>query len=292
MFVDSDHDSSSSKDSSLQTWVSWFCSLAGNEYYIEVPEEFMDDDFNLTGLSSQVPYYEEALELILDIDTELYEEQDNDDNPPAKSPSPDLDQPDDGFLDERPLKPKQGGRVSLSVLEPYAIMLYGLIHQRYLLTRAGIRFMAERYASQDFGTCPRVHCGHASVLPIGRFDQAGKESVKLYCPCCLDIYNPPKALYLGVDGAHFGTTYAHLMLETYPGLVPPGRPRIYQPKIFGFNVSGLSEAGPHMQWLRQRPPEYLEEDDGLDDDDSPVMDDEDEDEDEQISYEQQLHQVS
>jgi casein kinase II subunit beta len=32
----------------------WFCSLQGNEYFTEVAEEFIQDDFNLTGLGSQV----------------------------------------------------------------------------------------------------------------------------------------------------------------------------------------------------------------------------------------------
>ena len=32
----------------------WFCSLQGNEYFTEIAEEFIQDDFNLTGLGSQV----------------------------------------------------------------------------------------------------------------------------------------------------------------------------------------------------------------------------------------------
>ena len=48
-----------------ESWISSFCSLLGHEYFAEVSEEFIEDDFNLTGLQSQVPMYKEALEVRL-----------------------------------------------------------------------------------------------------------------------------------------------------------------------------------------------------------------------------------
>ena len=42
-------------DEDVASWVSWFCSLKGNEFFCEVEEDFISDDFNLSGLSSQVP---------------------------------------------------------------------------------------------------------------------------------------------------------------------------------------------------------------------------------------------
>jgi casein kinase II subunit beta len=48
-----------------ESWISSFCSLLGHEYFAEISEDFIEDDFNLTGLQGQVAMYKEALEVIL-----------------------------------------------------------------------------------------------------------------------------------------------------------------------------------------------------------------------------------
>lgn len=53
------------------SWISWFVNIRGNDFFCEVEEVFIQDDFNLTNLSSYVPYYEYALDMILDIDIPL-----------------------------------------------------------------------------------------------------------------------------------------------------------------------------------------------------------------------------
>jgi casein kinase II subunit beta len=43
----------SGSDEDVAAWISWFVSLRGNEFFCEVDEDYIQDDFNLSGLSSQ-----------------------------------------------------------------------------------------------------------------------------------------------------------------------------------------------------------------------------------------------
>ena len=47
-------DEATGSEDEVAAWIGWFCSLKGNEFFCEVDEEFIQDDFNLSGLSSQV----------------------------------------------------------------------------------------------------------------------------------------------------------------------------------------------------------------------------------------------
>ncbi|KAF8138395.1 casein kinase II, regulatory subunit [Boletus edulis] len=220
----------SSTPTSTLTWISWFCSLPGHEYFCEVSEDFIEDDFNLTGLNTMVPFWKEAMEMVLDVEP---------DEDTSKIPD-------------------------VSIVEASAELLYGLVHQRYILTRAGLQSMVDKYENAAFGVCPRVYC-------------------------------------VGLQWAFFGTTFAHLFFQSYRELSPapfwkpssstesslsPGRSpdsvnssqrppfvnpnphggqkrpegRIYEPRIYGFKVSERAKSGPRMQWLRLRPqsPEELD----------------------------------
>lgn len=55
----------SSSSGTPESWISSFCSLLGHEYFAEISEDFIEDDFNLTGLQTQVAMYKEALEVCI-----------------------------------------------------------------------------------------------------------------------------------------------------------------------------------------------------------------------------------
>ena len=209
-----------------ESWISSFCSCLGHEYFAEVTEDFIEDDFNLTGLQTQVPMYKEALEMILDVEPE--EEEDDDDEDEEE------DEDDEDEDDDIPMRDENGEKIpssyrrsqsdrkslrlqsGIQVIESSAELLYGLIHQRYITSRPGIQQMADKYELQHFGSCPRVFCNSARVLPVGCSDTPGTETVKLFCPSCLDVYTPPNSRFQSVDGAFFGTTFGCLFFMTFP----------------------------------------------------------------------------
>ncbi|KAL2259367.1 hypothetical protein VTK26DRAFT_6982 [Humicola hyalothermophila] len=271
----------SSSSGTPESWISSFCSLLGHEYFAEVSEEFIEDDFNLTGLQNQVAMYKEALEMILDVEPEEDEDEEDEEDEDEEDASGDAR---DGLGRER----RHHSRVAsdLSVIESSAEMLYGLIHQRFICSRAGIQQMSEKYELGHFGVCPRTNCNQTRTLPVGLSDIPGEDTVKLFCPSCLDVYVPPNSRFQTVDGAFFGRTFGALFLLTFPeydlsrsgaetaanlgrtsadeigiingfharNIAPGlGRGKIYQPRIYGFRVSEMSKAGPRMQWLRDKP---------------------------------------
>ncbi|KAK5581044.1 hypothetical protein RB653_001072 [Dictyostelium firmibasis] len=198
-------DTSSEEEDSLNedemAWIPWYCNLKGNEFFATIDEDYINDDFNLTGLSSLVQFYDSALGIILDSD------------------------PDDPLSEDQQ-----------EALERSADILYGLIHARYILTPKGLAHMHEKFKKAEFGRCPRVFCQNQPVLPVGLADMQGVDTVKVYCPRCNDIFNPKYRRHSHIDGAYFGTTFPHLLLITYPELIPTKPPQQYIPKIYGFKI--------------------------------------------------------
>lgn len=209
----------------IRRWRDKFISSRGNEYFCEIDEEYLTDRFNLTGLNTEVPYYQYALDLITDVF--------------------DLDADDE--LREQ--------------IEKSARHLYGLVHARYIVTTRGLAkmvsfrqwddeklvaeqfFIAEqldKYKKCDFGKCPRVMCEQHPLLPMGQHDLPNMSTVRLYCARCEDIYNPKSSRHCAIDGAYFGSSFHNILFQVYPTLAPEKSIQRYEPKIYGFRAHAVA----------------------------------------------------
>ena len=194
------------------TWIQHFCGRPENSYLVEVEEEFIDDAFNMYGLEKLVPYYETALDIILDFE-----------------------------IDDDELRGKAVKTLKLS-----AMKLYGLIHARYILTPNGMKKMRSKINEGVFGCCQRVKCNEQSLLPVGIYNVPGEETVKLYCPKCKELYLPNEENHSMIDGAYFGTSFPHLYVMQYPDVIEEsdddssdsssGDCIEFVPTVFGFKI--------------------------------------------------------
>lgn len=94
-----------------------FISSRGNEYFCEIDEEYLTDRFNLTGLNTEVQYYQYALDLVTDV----------------------FDFDCDDEMREQ--------------IEKSARHLYGLVHARYIVTTRGLAKMVRPRLHGLFGHC-------------------------------------------------------------------------------------------------------------------------------------------
>lgn len=86
-----------------------------------------------------------------------------------------------------------------SLVESCAL-LYGLLHQRYVLSDDGMRRIYNKYQIGVYGKCPRVACKGKHLIPMGLYDEPSKDNVKCWCPSCHDVYETD----IDLDGAYFG----------------------------------------------------------------------------------------
>ncbi|KAM0722979.1 hypothetical protein Q7P37_001177 [Cladosporium fusiforme] len=200
-------------------WRDWFIAARGNEYFCEIDEDYLTDRFNLTGLNTEVQYYQYALDLVTDVfDMEV----------------------DDEMREQ---------------IEKSARHLYGLVHARYVVTTRGLAKMMEKFKQGVFGKCPRVICESQHLLPMGQHDIPNVSNVKLYCARCEDIYNPKSSRHNSIDGAYFGTSFHNILFQVYPALAPAKTQRRYEPRIYGFRVHASAAL---MRWQEERREEMKE----------------------------------
>lgn len=197
-----DYEMNEEEESSENGWIQWFCSLEGHEFLAEVSEEFIHDSSNLYGLKSKIPNYSEALTQMIS----------------GSIPS-EQDLQDEQFLE----------------LYQSCTDLYGMIHARFIQTPPGLAIMREKYLAGRFGSCSRVLCERHNVIPIGMSNDIRTSRVKVFCPRCQDVYYP-KDRNVEMDGAYFGNSFPHILLQSYPDLYPLQDHNKYVPKISGFKV--------------------------------------------------------
>eukprot|EP00923_Selenidium_pygospionis_P015407 GHVN01026884.1.p2 GENE.GHVN01026884.1~~GHVN01026884.1.p2 ORF type:complete len:268 (-),score=53.56 GHVN01026884.1:1725-2528(-) len=206
-----------------EAWIDWFCGLKGHEFFVAVEDEYIRDDFNLTGLRECIPFYDSALDIILDNDEEDTQDLDEDQQ---------------------------------REVQRTAQVLYGLVHARFILTARGLNLMLDKFKRGTFGKCPNAYCANQLMLPIGLTDYVDQNRVKLFCPRCNEIYHPKSGRSKLIDGAYFGSTFPHLFCMLNEGLladqgtisavpsatvliprpIPDPKVDVYVPTVYGFRV--------------------------------------------------------
>ena len=191
-------------------WIHWFCKLKGNEYFVEVDEDFIKKEENLEGI--EVKNYIKVI---------LSEKKTKDFN-----------------LTQELLRDLQEIRD-----------IYGFIHKRFINTPEGLGLMREKFINGIFGYCPRMLCNKQVMLPVGLSEDMRYSQVKVFCPLCQEVYKP-RDIFYGYsdkkiikfdlpDGVFFGTSFPQSFLIHFPDLDPRINNTIkYIPKLYGFRIFG------------------------------------------------------
>lgn len=80
-----------------------------------------------------------------------------------------------------------------------------------------------------------------------------------------------KLILFMVLGAHFGSTFPHLFLHTFPDIVKKIEPVTYTAKLFGFRIHHSSLPGPRIQWLRMKQPKIKDDDAEMEDEEDTTI---------------------
>ena len=185
------------------SWIHWFCKLEGNEFFVEIDEEFIRNKVNLIGIKCKA-YLPKLL---------------SQNAPQENSVNEDLEEELQGIKE-----------------------VYGLIHKRFITTSKGLALMREKYLNGVFGRCPRVVCDKQVLIPVGLSEDLRYSKVKVYCPICCQVYKPSrhKGRSISLDGAYFGTSFAQIFFMNYPDLKPKiKKEKVYIPKLYGFRIFGM-----------------------------------------------------
>lgn len=192
------------ENGSRMSWRDWFLSQPFAQYFVKIDDNFLNDTMNYYGIRQKVSNFSLSLEII-----------------------------------KGPYIPKENYTLNWPpLINDYAMILYGLLHAKYLSTSQGLDLMFEKYKQNSFEKCPRSLCQGIQCLPFGNSNDIGNSTLKLFCPNCNDIYhiNNEDCQYL--DGAFFGNNWVHLFLRKFPSIIPSGIPKKYVPRLFGYQLYG------------------------------------------------------
>ena len=191
-------------------WIHWFCKLKGNEYFVEVDEDFIKKEENLEGIKTK-----NFIKIIL-----------------SEKNTKDFNLTKELLLELQDIRE-----------------IYGFIHKRFINTPEGLGLMREKFINGVFGYCPRMLCNKQVVLPVGLSEDMRYSQVKVFCPLCQEVYKP-RDIFYGYsdkkiikfdlpDGVFFGTSFPQTFLMHFPDLDPRiNAPLKYIPKLYGFRIFG------------------------------------------------------
>ena len=200
-----------SSSSSLENWVSWYLRQTNSEYLVDIEEDFYLDKFNLTGLQS-ILHFPICYDILTD-NSEIQEYSEH----------------------------------AHELLERSTRHLYGMIHARYVLTLAGLRKIATKVKSGLYGYCHRDMCPKTPLIPVGISNKPYVGHVKGYCGHCQDIYNTT----IPLDGAYYSDTLPHLLLMTYPDLIPESPCSPFDFVVYGFHGLSIKEMSDYQNTIRE-----------------------------------------
>ncbi len=242
-------------------WARKFILSRPKDALLPIPREFLSDGFNLVQLSTTVEKAVEAMKLRGEGGVGGAPNINSDGSTSGKS------------LYKAALRlilKEDEGENSNSTLPvtytPFQIqkaaeVLYTMVHARYVTSPRGldtIRRMFKRNTDVGiepiFGRCSRINCNGMPLLPVGisdNYDIGGKggpcRKAMRYCPSCNETFYMWDSK---VDGAAWGTSFAHLFLmaqgsEVFPLVLKSDVVKnMRQPprKIFGFRIHPAADS--------------------------------------------------
>lgn len=98
-----------------------------------------------------------------------------------------------------------------------------------------------------------MHCNNliSNTISMGFFwfflglsDIPGEAMVKIYCPKCIDVYNPKSSRHHHTDGAYFGTGFPHMLFMVHPEYRPKRPTNQFVPRYELIAFSMANGLGP------------------------------------------------